>query len=190
MTAGAAPTLTLPATATAGENVTFTGTGEPGSTLEIIIDGEVVGTTEVDGDGNWSFDSVLDNAGDYVVSVQSIDGDQQVIAESDAASLTLAAADEADNTDNTDDGNAEAGDDQIPTQVVCMKDHIVQTDDWLRNLAITYWDDHTLYPAIVAGTNVKNAEDDSYHFIANPNFIKPGWKLCIVDVDTARLFFP
>jgi len=185
--AGVAPTLTLPASATAGDNVTFTGTGEPGSTLQIIIDGEVVGTTEVDSDGNWSFDSVLNDAKEYAVSVQSIDGNQQVLAESQAASLTLAAADDADGTDDAGDADDAAGDGQKPTQVTCTTDHIVQRDDWLRNLAITYWDDFTLYPAIVEGTNVKNAEDDSYNFIANPNFIKPGWKLCIVDAETARL---
>ena len=63
--------------------------------------------------------------------------------------------------------------------VECESDHTVQAGDWLSKIAVEYYDDYGVYPAIVFATNAKSAADASYATIANPNLIMPDWKLCI-----------
>ncbi|NJN92738.1 MAG: hypothetical protein HC875_00945 [Anaerolineales bacterium] len=99
------PTLDSPGEVTAGE-VTLTGTGEPGSEVEIVVDGKVVGQATVDSDGKWSFATDLPDAGEYEISVQSVDADGKVLAASEAVALTVAEALEAPALDSLDEVTA------------------------------------------------------------------------------------
>ncbi|MBC7224407.1 MAG: LysM peptidoglycan-binding domain-containing protein [Anaerolineae bacterium] len=66
--------------------------------------------------------------------------------------------------------------------------YTVQKDDNLWRLAEKYLGNGAAYPAIVAATNAKHAEDETFAFIENPSLIHPGWKLLIpAPEDAARL---
>jgi nucleoid-associated protein YgaU len=67
------------------------------------------------------------------------------------------------------------------------QDYVVQTDDTLSRLADKFYDDPLLYPAIVAATNARVAEDDSYTFISDPDVIDVGQKLRIPTLAEAEL---
>jgi branched-chain amino acid transport system substrate-binding protein len=71
-------------------------------------------------------------------------------------------------------------------EIVCKRDVIVQIDDWLSKLSEKFYGDVLAYPAIFEATNAKAAEDPSYALIEDEDLIEPGWKLCIVDVETAE----
>ncbi len=75
----------------------------------------------------------------------------------------------------------------IPEEVVCDLDVIVQRDDWLSKLSEKFYGNILAFPAIYVATNIKAAEDDTYTIIEDPDLIEPGWKLCIVGVETAEL---
>ena len=74
----------------------------------------------------------------------------------------------------------------LPDEIVCALDVIVQRDDWLSKLSEKFYGDVLAYPAIFEATNAKFAEDNSYAFIEDVDLIEPGWKLCIVGVDVAE----
>jgi nucleoid-associated protein YgaU len=76
---------------TAGK-ITLTGTGEPGSQVEIVVDGKVVGTATVGKDGQWSYEVDFPTAGDYEVSVQSVDAEGKILATSQPLTLSIAEA--------------------------------------------------------------------------------------------------
>lgn len=57
--------------------------------------------------------------------------------------------------------------------------YIVQRDDWLSKLADKFYGDILAYPAIVAATNTKAAQDDSFTVIDDPDIIEVGQKLWI-----------
>jgi len=59
------------------------------------------------------------------------------------------------------------------------KIYTVQKDDNLWRLAEKYLGNGAAYPAIVAATNAKHAEDDTFAYIDNPSLIHPGWKLLV-----------
>lgn len=89
-----APTLNLPAAdgeLTGGE-LTLTGTGAPGSKVQVLVDGEVVGVAQVGSDGTWSFTTELDDPGEHEIIVQALDAGGEVVAASEPALLTVAAA--------------------------------------------------------------------------------------------------
>lgn len=66
--------------------------------------------------------------------------------------------------------------------------YTVQKDDNLWRLAEKYLGNGAAYPAIVAATNAKHAEDKTFAYIENPSLIHPGWKLLIpAPEDAARL---
>ena len=67
------------------------------------------------------------------------------------------------------------------------QDYIVQTDDSLSRLAAKFYDNPLLYPAIVAATNAKAAEDDTYTFISDPDVIDVGQKLRIPTLAEAEI---
>jgi len=73
--------------------------------------------------------------------------------------------------------------------VECEFDYTVQSSDWLAKIAVQYYDDDALYPAIVRATNARAESDDSYATIADPWLIEPDWKLCIPSEQTARSGF-
>src|SRR5262245_50583571 len=56
--------------------------------------------------------------------------------------------------------------------VACEQDVIVQSDDWLSNIADKVYGDVAAYPAIVEATNQMNASDSSYAKIDDPNVIE------------------
>jgi hypothetical protein len=68
-----------------------------------------------------------------------------------------------------------------PNQDVSGEIYIVQTDDWLSKIAEKFYGDVLAYPAIVAATNAKAAEDDRFAFIGNPDLIEVGQGLWIPD---------
>jgi putative spermidine/putrescine transport system substrate-binding protein len=70
--------------------------------------------------------------------------------------------------------------------VVCEQDTVVQADDWLSKLADKFYGDVLAYQVIADATNAKNATDDTYAKIDNPDIIEPGWKLCIPPADAAQ----
>ena len=71
-------------------------------------------------------------------------------------------------------------------EVVCESDVVVQADDWLSKLADKFYGDVLAYQAIADATNAKNATDDTYAKIDNPDIIEPGWKLCIPPAESAQ----
>ncbi len=164
----ATPTLDSPSgdeVLTSGEELTFSGTGTPDSEVEVVIDGESADTTTVDDEGAWSSSLTFDEAGEYEVNLNALDTEGNVAATSDPIQLTV----------------------EAPAFVghVCQENYVVEVDDWLSKLADKYWQDIFLYPAIVSATNQKQEVDDTFATIDNPDLIEPGWKLCIVDADTA-----
>ncbi|MCG3208083.1 MAG: hypothetical protein FOGNACKC_01684 [Anaerolineae bacterium] len=87
----AAPELTVPAEALPAGEVELSGRGEPGSEVAIVIDGRVVGQTTVGSDGTWKFTANLPAAGNYQIAVQALDAGGAVLAESDAATVSVTA---------------------------------------------------------------------------------------------------
>jgi heat shock protein HslJ/LysM repeat protein len=73
--------------------------------------------------------------------------------------------------------------------VACESDYDVQSGDWLSKIAIQYYDDYALYPAIVLATNARSVSDDTYTAVADPWLIEPGWKLCIPSAEAAQSGF-
>lgn len=87
-----APTLTSPKTGdiVASGDLTLSGAGAPGSKVQIVVDGEVVGPTDVEADGTWLFPVTLE-AGEHVLTVQALEADGNVTAESEAVTVTAEA---------------------------------------------------------------------------------------------------
>lgn len=81
---------------------------------------------------------------------------------------------------------AEEGAELSPDEIVCNLDVIVQRDDWLSKLADKFYGDVLAYPAIFEATNLKAAQDPTYAVIEDEDLIEPGWKLCIVGLETAQ----
>lgn len=71
-------------------------------------------------------------------------------------------------------------------EIVCELNIIVQVDDWLSKLSDKFYGEVLAFPAIAEATNAKAAVDDTYATIEDVDLIEPGWKLCIVDVETAE----
>jgi len=63
--------------------------------------------------------------------------------------------------------------------------YTVVADDWLSKLADKYFGNMMWYPAIVAATNDKAAEDTSFQRIDNPDLIEIGWKIWIPSQEEA-----
>lgn len=61
--------------------------------------------------------------------------------------------------------------------VQCEAEHIVQRGDWLSKIAEKYSGDVLTYDLIVHANNARR--DDAYTDIENPDWIEPGWVLCI-----------
>ena len=61
--------------------------------------------------------------------------------------------------------------------------YVIQTDDWLSKLADKYLGDPLAYPQIIAASNAKALEDDSFAIISNPDVIEVGQKVWIPDQD-------
>ncbi|MCK4472096.1 MAG: LysM peptidoglycan-binding domain-containing protein, partial [Anaerolineae bacterium] len=57
--------------------------------------------------------------------------------------------------------------------------YTVKLGDTLWALAEKYLGSGAGYPAIVMATNAKQAEDDTFAYIARPDLIHPGWKFAI-----------
>ena len=71
-------------------------------------------------------------------------------------------------------------------EVQCALEVIVQRDDWLSKLADKFYGDIFAYPVIAEATNAKAAVDESFARIDDVDFIEIGWKLCIVNIETAE----
>ncbi|RPJ54724.1 MAG: hypothetical protein EHM12_13420, partial [Dehalococcoidia bacterium] len=63
------------------------------------------------------------------------------------------------------------------SKVTCEQEVVVQAEDWLSKIAEKVYGNVFAYPAIVTATNVKNAEDNTFAKIENPDMIEVGWKL-------------
>ena len=86
------PTFDAPiAELTSGELI-LSGTGEPGSIIEIMLDDEVIGSATVDENGFWAWAGTIEEAGDYQVVINALDGDDNILASSEPAPLTITAA--------------------------------------------------------------------------------------------------
>ena len=68
-----------------------------------------------------------------------------------------------------------------PAQDAAGQIYIVQADDWLSIIAEKFYGDPLTYPAIVEATNRKEAEDNTFQRIDNPDVIEIGQKLWIPD---------
>lgn len=88
----ATPTLNVPIGISAGSDLSLNGTGEPDSLLEIMINGQVVGSTTVNGDGQWSYSTTVNQAGELNVTVQTLNRNGTVVATSVIAGLSVAEA--------------------------------------------------------------------------------------------------
>src|SRR5512134_2804169 len=64
-------------------------------------------------------------------------------------------------------------------EVVCETDVVVQSDDWLSQIADKFLGDVLAFTAIAEATNAKAQTDSSYATIEDVNVIETGWKLCI-----------
>lgn len=65
----------------------------------------------------------------------------------------------------------------------CVAQHIVQPGDSLLKIADKYYGDRTLYHTIVTATNTIAETDSSFARIENPSFIRPGWKVCLPEIN-------
>ncbi len=61
----------------------------------------------------------------------------------------------------------------------CAKEYTILAGDTLSKLASKYLGTYSAYPAIIAATNARRAQDDSFAEIINPDSVEVGWKLCI-----------
>ena len=68
----------------------LSGNGRPGDEIEVVVDGEVVGTTTVGEDGTWSFDLDLPE-GEYDLATRAYDANGNLLAETDANTITVSA---------------------------------------------------------------------------------------------------
>ncbi len=69
------------------------------------------------------------------------------------------------------------------------QDYTIQADDWLSKLAEKFLGDPLTYPAITYYTNQKNATDESYVKISDPNVIEVGAKIYIPTQAEAEAYF-
>jgi len=70
---------------------------------------------------------------------------------------------------------------------VCREVYTVQSNDWLSKISDKFLGSIEAYNVIAAATNQQHEIDNSFAYIANPNRLEAGWKLCIPaaeDVDT------
>ena len=67
----------------------------------------------------------------------------------------------------------------------CESTYTVRRGDSLSRIAQRLYRDWSAYPAIDLATDAAAATDDAYKTITDPNFIVPGWKLCIPSAETA-----
>ena len=67
-------------------------------------------------------------------------------------------------------------------------EYIIATGDWLSKIADKYLGNPMAYPAIVAATNEKRAEDDTFAEITNPDLIYPGWKVWVPSAEEAAAY--
>ncbi|MFN8456603.1 MAG: Ig-like domain-containing protein [Anaerolineae bacterium] len=81
--------MNVPGEAVLAGKVNLTGTGEAGSELEVLVDGKVVGQVAVGKDDKWSYEADLPKAGNYEVSVQTVDASGKVLAASKPVALTV-----------------------------------------------------------------------------------------------------
>jgi len=89
-----APTLNvelLPREISIGD-LTLSGDGMPNSALEVLIDGSILGNTEVNGEGEWRFDTAFDKVGTYVVTLNSLDDEGNVVSYGRPSVLKIVAA--------------------------------------------------------------------------------------------------
>jgi len=75
-----------------------------------------------------------------------------------------------------------------PLQADAGEEYTIAVADWLSKLADKYFGNIFAWPAIMAATNQKHLEDDSYAFIENADIIEPGWQLWIPDAGWAETF--
>ncbi|MBP8293209.1 MAG: LysM peptidoglycan-binding domain-containing protein, partial [Caldilineaceae bacterium] len=68
---------------------------------------------------------------------------------------------------------------QAQTAAACAQDVIVRSGDTLSTIAAATLGNLNAYTRIVAATNARAAEDNSYATIADAGRIQVGWKLCI-----------
>ena len=84
----ALPTLNPP-TLGEGGSVSLSGTGQPGATIELWAGDLKLEEVLVGEDGTWSWDGTLD-AGDYQLSVRTVDASGQMLNEAPALAFTVA----------------------------------------------------------------------------------------------------
>lgn len=142
------------------------GNANQNSELEILLNSTLNGTTRVDNHGSWEYTLAIDEQGEYTIIVNSLDDQGKVAASSLPVNFTIALP--------------------TPPEINCNNKHVVVKGNWLSKLAKKHWGSAHLYPAIVTATNHKHEIDATFAKIINPDLIKPGWKLCIVDKDKAK----
>ena len=67
----------------------------------------------------------------------------------------------------------------------CESTYTVRRGDTLSRIAQSLYRDWSAYPAIDLATDAAATTGGSYRAIADPNFILPGWVLCIPSSETA-----
>jgi hypothetical protein len=68
---------------------------------------------------------------------------------------------------------------QAAEPVQCAATYTVQPGDTLTGIAVKFYGKSSADKAIVAATNAQAVTDATYHEIADPGLIRPGWKLCL-----------
>ncbi len=87
----APPEFSLPDVNFAAGEVALSGRGEPGGIVEIVANGQVIGTAPVGADGTWSFTAKTLDPGDYNLTLRSLAANGDVLAESEAVAINVAA---------------------------------------------------------------------------------------------------
>jgi len=86
------PMLDLPSGALAPGAIALTGAGLANSNLGIMIDGALDGKAAVDGSGQWSHATELTEPGEYLVQLNALDDNDEVVATSDEYTVVVDAA--------------------------------------------------------------------------------------------------
>ncbi len=139
-------------------SITLTGTAEPGTAVEVVADGTLVGSAVAQEDGTWS------------LVYQPGSGKHQLGARSQADPTLVSAMVSVEVPGAVPEAAATPGQGE---------GYIVQKGDSLSALAQRFYGNGALWRLIYDATNAQAAQDPSFHAIANPGFIKPGWKLWI-----------
>ncbi|MEM7124971.1 MAG: Ig-like domain-containing protein [Chloroflexota bacterium] len=83
------PTINQPTTALFAGNLDLEGKADPGNDLQLVINGEVHGITNANANNRWKYQTSLSNAGEYEITVKTLDAAGNVVNSSESKLLTV-----------------------------------------------------------------------------------------------------